>query len=149
MRHIICLKFCFSTQHPYFHPASLFPPSIPRSADKFPPSIATLSTQHPSEKHDPRILPSRAYHVFISRQSWQINKLCLHTWSNLCKTSSMLSCHKIATYIAPPCLMLGGIPPASLSEGWSWVEDPISAMEIYQSEKGGLLRNRPLGVSRD
>ena len=124
----------------YFHPASLFPPSILRSADKFTPSITTLSTQHPSEKHDPRILPSRAYCQLFTMLLFPKNKRFLipditssqavnrdeltnyvRIPYQICVKQAQccqLACHKIATYRAPPCLMLGGIPPASLSEGW-------------------------------
>ena len=56
-----------------------------------------------------------------------------------------LACHKIATYRAPPCLMLGGIPPASLSEGWRiadilWGEPPRNFSQHWSTNAANYRR---------
>ena len=116
IRHIICLQFCISTPHPYFHPASLF----------------LLTNFHPASRHFPPSIPAKnttlvSYLLRHITSSLAVNRDKLTNFvripDQICLKQAQcchLACHKIATYRAPPCLMLDGIPPASLSEGWKW-----------------------------
>ena len=69
IRYIIYLQFCISTQHPYFHPASLvrqthfhpasrhFPSSIPAKNT----TLVSYLLRHITSWHSMQIAPSRAY----------------------------------------------------------------------------------------
>ena len=116
IRHIICLQFCISTQHPYFHPASL----------------VLLTNFHPASRHFPPSIPAKnttlvSYLLGHITSSWAVNRDKLTNFvripDQICVKQAQccqLASHKIATYRAPPCFMLGGIPPASLTDGWCW-----------------------------
>ena len=113
IRHIICLQFCVYTQHPYFHPASLvLLTNFHPASRRFPPSIPAKNTTLVSNLLG-HITSSYAVNHDKSTNFVRIpDQICVKQ-DQCCQ----LACHKIATYRAPPCLMLGGIPPASLSEG--------------------------------
>ena len=127
IRHIIRLQFCISTQHPYFHPASL----------------VLLTNFHPASRHFPPSIPVKnttivSYLLGHITFLLAVNRDKLTSYvripDQICVKQAQccqLACHKIATNRAPPCLMLGGIPPASLSEGCLWhFNDCPSASEV-------------------
>ena len=107
MLHNICSQCSASTQH------QLFPPSIPCSVAKLPPSIPTLSTQHPDENRA-LISLSGAYHDFIPHILQYTNNSSRYTRLQQWKASlwQLTGMPWIVTFRAPPWWMLGGIPPS-------------------------------------
>ena len=99
-----------STQHPqYFHPAS-------------PLFFLKLSTQH-----QPVITRIENWAI-LPTQGLQFSYTLIHAFSKISAytktvqfySTNNTSMNKFLTQSSSPCLMLGGIPSASLSEGWKY-----------------------------
>ena len=100
---------------------------------QFPPSILKISTQHPpnffklSTQHQPAItrienwaiLPTQGLQ-FSYTLICAFSKLSAYTKTVHFYSTKNTSMNKFLAQSSSPCLMLGGIPPASLSEGWCW-----------------------------
>ena len=100
---------------------------------QFPPSILKLSTQHPpyffklSTQHQPAItrieswtiLPTQGLH-FSYTLIRTFSKISAYTKTVQFYSTKNTTMNKFLAQCSSPCLMLGGIPPASLSEGWPW-----------------------------
>ena len=100
---------------------------------QFPPSILKLSTQHPpyffklSTQHQPAITRIVNWAI-LPTQGLQFRYTVIRAFSNISAYTKTVqvystkntSMNKFLAQSSSPCLMLGGIPPASLSEGWSW-----------------------------
>ena len=100
---------------------------------QFPPSILKLSTQHPpyffklSTQHQPAItrieswtiLPTQGLH-FSYTLIRTFSKISAYTKTVQFYSTKNTTMNKFLAQCSSPCLMLGGIPPASLSEGWLW-----------------------------
>ena len=98
---------------------------------QFPSSILKLSTQHPlyffklSTQHQPAITSIENWAI-LPTQGLQFSYTLIRAFSKISaytKTAQFYSTKNTSTnkFLAQssvPCLMLGGIPPASLSEGW-------------------------------
>ena len=99
---------------------------------QFPPSILKLSTQHPpyflkfSTQHQPAItrienwaIPPTQGLQFSYTLIRAFPKISAYTKTVQFYSTKKTSMNKFLAQSLSPCLMLGGIPPASLSEGWS------------------------------
>ena len=98
---------------------------------QFPPSILKLSTQHLPyffklfTQHQPAITRIENW-AFLPTQGLQFNytlicafsKISAYTKTVQFYSTKNTSMNKFLAQSSSPCLMLGGIPPASLSEGW-------------------------------
>ena len=115
---MVALSLCWSIYLWFrscnFHPASSnFPPSIPLIFFK-------LSIQH-----QPAITRIENW-AFLPTQGLQFNYTLIRAFSKISAYTKTVkfyskkntSMNKFLAHSSSPCLMLGGIPPASLSEGW-------------------------------
>ena len=98
---------------------------------QFPPSILKLSTQHPpyclklSTQHQPALTRIENWAI-LPTQGLQFSSTFIRAFSNISAYTKIAqfystkntSMNKFLAQNSSPCLMLGGIPPASLSEGW-------------------------------
>ena len=105
--------------------------TVSYSLMQFPPSILKLSTQHPpyffklSIQHQPAITRIENW-AFLPTQGLQFNYTLIRAFSKISAYTKTVkfyskkntSMNKFLAQSSSPCLMLGGIPPASLSEGW-------------------------------
>ena len=114
----VCFRYFhrFRTLSDNFHPASSnFPPSISHIFLK-------LSTQH-----QPAITRIENW-AFLPTQGLQFSYTLIRAFSKIFAYTKTVqfystkntSMNKFPAQSSSPCLMLGGIPPASLSEGWDW-----------------------------
>ena len=137
---------------------------------QFPPSILKLSTQHPpyffklSTQHQPAItrieswtiLPTQGLH-FSYTLIRTFSKISAYTKTVQFYSTKNTTMNKFLAQCSSPCLMLGGIPPASLSEGWVLYPRgpamlPFNATPI--PEHGPFIRavpmmSEPIHVSHD
>ena len=108
---VFVLSHAISTQHPQtFHPAS--------------PLFFKLSTQHQpaiTRIENWAILPTQGLQ-FSYTLIRAFPKISAYTKTVQFYSTKNTSMNKFIPHSSSPCLMLGGIPPASLSEGWFWVE---------------------------
>ena len=113
----LCFRYFdrFRTLSCNFHPASSsFPPSIP--------IFFKLST-----KYQPAITRIKKWAFLQGLQGLQFNytliraisKISAYTKTVQFYSTKNTSMNKLLAQSSSPCLMLGGIPPASLSEGWT------------------------------
>ena len=100
---------------------------------QFPPSILKLSTQHPpyffklSTQHQPAITRIENW-TKLPTQGLQFSYTLIRTFSKISAYTKTVqfystkntSMNKFLAQSSSPWLMLGGIPPASLSEGCQW-----------------------------
>ena len=114
----------------YIFMLSLFCP-FSYSLMQFPPSILKLSTQHPlyffklSTQHQPAITHIENWAI-LPTQGLQLSYTLIRAFSKISAYTKTVqfystrntSMNKFLAQSSSPCLMLGGIPPASLSEGW-------------------------------
>ena len=110
-----------------------------RTLMQFPPSILKLSTQHPpyffklSTQHQPAITRIENWAI-LSTQGLQFDytlirafpKISAYTKTVQFYSTKNTSMNKFLAQSSSPCLMLSGIPPASLSEGWMCEADVYS-----------------------
>ena len=113
----------------YIFMLSLFWP-FSYSLMQFPPSILKLSTQHPpyflklSTQHQPAITHIENWAI-LPTQGLQLSYTLIRAFSKISAYTKTVqfystrntSMNKFLAQSSSPCLMLGGIPPASLSEG--------------------------------
>ena len=118
---------------------------------QFPPSILKLSTQHPpyllklSTQHQPAItrienwaiLPTHGLQ-FSYTLIRAFPKISANTKTVQFYSTKNTSINKFLAQSSSPCLMLGGIPPASLSEGCK-LSDQRNAFKISQSSTTWLI----------
>ena len=139
---VFVLSHAISTQHPEtFHPAS------PLFFLNFPPSINPLLHALKTELIFPLRVCSSATHLFKNILFKNILFKTVHFYST--KNTSM---NKFFAQISSPCLILGGIPPASLSEGWLYGH--VVPRHWNQPQEPGRLRGqsndvRPRDQGRD
>ena len=98
---------------------------------QFQPSILKLSTQHPSyfwklsTQHQPAITRIENWAI-LPTQDLQFSYTFIRAFSKISAytktvqfySTNNTSMNNFLAQSSSPCLMLGGIPPASLSEGW-------------------------------
>ena len=120
----------------YIFMLSLFWP-FSYSLMQFPPSILKLSTQHPpyffklSTQHQPAITHIENWAI-LPTQGLQLSYTLIRAFSKISAYTKTVqfystrntSMNKFLAQSSSPCLMLGGIPPASLSEGWVGAQFP-------------------------
>ena len=114
--------FMLSLFWPFSYSPMQFPPSILKFSTQHPPYLLELSTQHQptiTRIENWAILPTQGLqfsYTFIRAFS----KISAYTKTVQFYSTKNTSMNKFLAQGSSPCLMLGGIPPASLSEGWFW-----------------------------
>ena len=115
----------------YIYAFAIFFLRFSYSLMQFPPSILKLSTQHPpyffklSTQHQAAITRFEN-RIILPTQGLQFSYILIRAFSKISAYTKTVqfystentSMNKFLAQSSSPCLMLGGIPPASLSEGW-------------------------------
>ena len=128
----LCWRFSYSPMQ--------FPPSILKLSTQHPPYLLKLSTQHQptiTRIENWAILPTQGLqfsYTFIRAFS----KISAYTKTVQFYSTKNTSMNKFLAQGSSPCLMLGGIPPASLSEGWLWRQPSVFALE-HMDQHSGLI----------
>ena len=132
--------FMLSLFWPFSYSLMQFPPSILKLSTQHPPYFFKLSTQHqPAITHIENwaILPTQGLQLSYTLIS-AFSKISAYTKTVQFYSTRNTSMNKFLAQSSSPCLMLGGIPPASLSEGWLFCclqtsSVPLLMLRIYHS----------------
>ena len=112
--------FMLSLFWPFSYSLMQFPPSILKLSTQHPPYFFKLSTQHQStitRIENWALLPIQGLQ-FSYTLIRAFLKISAYTKTVQFYSTKNTSINKFLAQSSSPCLMLGGIPPASLSEGW-------------------------------
>ena len=115
----LCFRYFFLR---FSYSLMQFPPSILKLSTQHPPYFFKLSTQHQAAitRFENRvILPTQGLQ-FSYTLIRAFSKISAYTKTVQFYSTENTSMNKFLAQSSSPCLMLGGIPPASLSEGWAW-----------------------------
>ena len=114
----LCFRYFFLR---FSYSLMQFPPSILKLSTQHPPYFFKLSTQHQAAitRFENRvILPTQGLQ-FSYTLIRAFSKISAYTKTVQFYSTENTSMNKFLAQSSSPCLMLGGIPPASLSEGWT------------------------------
>ena len=112
--------FMLSLFWPFSYSLMQFPPSILKLSTQHPPYFFKLSTQHQStitRIENWALLPIQGLQ-FSCTLIRAFFKISAYTKTVQFYSTKNTCINKFLAQSSSPCLMLGGIPPASLSEGW-------------------------------
>ena len=144
----LCFRYFFLR---FSYSLMQFPPSILKLSTQHPPYFFKLSTQHQAAitRFENRVIPPTQGLQFSYTLIRAFSKISAYTKTVQFYSTENTSMNKFLAQSSSPCLMLGGIPPASLSEGcWCSHGDEARHLEnVIGFNYGHLARYVKLWVA--